>query len=266
MKIARILKSFVAIVLLIAAGTICAADNPTASLAAPSNALTPDQVKQVQQIIHDYLVKNPQILVEVSQALQQQEMTKTQAKAGQVISENAKALTGDNSPSMGNAAGKITIVEFFDYQCPHCKDMTKITDNLLKKNANIRIVFKEFPIFGNSSVMASKIALAAAKQGKYSEFHHALMAYQAKQGRLTTEEVMDVAKSVGLNIDQLKKDMNDSTIEDQLKANYELAQKLGIMGTPAFIVVSKDSNDKPVFIPGETTEENLQKAITDLSK
>jgi protein-disulfide isomerase len=280
-KIHRFLIKFLAVILISTIGMIAHAETanndnmamPTATSSSnPANGLNADQVKQ---IVREYLLSNPQILIEMTQALQQQEqqeMVKNQAKANETISSNLKTLMGEPnapSPTAGKTDAKVTVIEFFDYQCPHCKDMTKVVDQLMQKNPNIKVVFKELPIFGDSSKNASKIALAAAKQGKYSQFHHALMDYKAKNGRLTLDEVLEVAKSMGLDTAQLKKDMDSSEVNNQIKANYDLAQKLGIMGTPAFIVISKNveqGNAKPVFISGETSEESLQKAIDELGK
>jgi protein-disulfide isomerase len=237
------------------------------SSSAMANALSPDQVKQVQQVVHDYLVTNPQVLVEASDALQKQEMVKMEKNAKSAITSNAANIFADPaSPVAGNPNGKVTIVEFFDYQCPHCKDMAKIVEDIIESDKQVRVVFKELPIFGASSKYASQVALAAYKQGadKYLQFHNALM---AASNPLTSDKVMQIAKSEGLNMDQLKKDMNSNAVGQQIQNNFKLAQSLGIMGTPTFVIGKWEGNkaSKTSFVPGATTEGNLQKLIKQAS-
>jgi protein-disulfide isomerase len=237
----------------------------TASGALADNAsqFTPAQTQQIEQITHNYLVKNPQVLVEASQALQQQQMQQMEKAATKGISANAKDLFNNPaSPVVGNPNGTATVVEFFDYQCPHCKDMAPILDTLVKQDPQLRVVYKELPIFGETSEYAAKAALAAQKQGKYIEFHNALM---KDTNALSKDEVLKDAKAIGLNVDQLTKDMNDPTIAAQLKDNYALAKSLELVGTPAFIVGNRDGS-KTEFVPGTTTEQNLEQLIAKVRK
>jgi protein-disulfide isomerase len=220
-------------------------------------ALNSAQTKEIQQVVHDYLVNNPEVLVEASQALQRKEEMKMQSTARNAISQNAKNLFNDpGSPVIGNPNGATTIVEFMDYQCGHCKEMTPVMESLVKQNPGLRIVLKELPIFGETSDFAAKAALAAQKQGKFAAFHQALM---KSSGALSHDSVMQIAKSVGLNTEQLKQDMDDNTYSQQLKDNMQLAQALGLMGTPAFII--GNPNGKNAFVPGATSAENMQQLI-----
>ncbi|MFN7098284.1 MAG: DsbA family protein, partial [Gammaproteobacteria bacterium] len=192
---------------------------------------------QVQQIVHDYLLNNPQILVQVSQKLQQQQMQQmqqVQQNAQKVIPDISAQLFSDkSSPIGGNVNGDVTMVEFFDYQCPHCKDMAAIVGDLTKQDGNLKIVYKELPIFGADSQFAAAAALASMQQGKYDQFHNALMQAPAP---LTSDVVMQVAQANGLNVVQLQKDMNSDAVKQELKDNMQLAQKLKLMGTPAFVI------------------------------
>ena len=234
-----------------------------AALAQNSSSFNPNQTKEIQQIIHDYLVKNPQVLIEASQALQQQQMAQMQKTASKAITENARDLFNNStSPVVGNPNGDVTVVEFMDYQCPHCKEMNPVIDGLIKTDGNLRVVYKELPIFGATSEFAAKAALASIKQGKYQAFHAALM---ADQNPLSKDEVLKLAREVGLNTDKLSKDAEDTQISQQLKDNNALAQKLGLMGTPAFIVGRRDGS-KTAFIPGTTNQQSLQQLITQTRK
>ncbi len=230
--------------------------------AANTSTLSPGQEQQVQQIVHDYLLNNPQILIEVQQKLQEQQMQQMQ----QIQKEAAKVIPGitselfqsSSSPVAGNTAGDVTVVEFFDYQCPHCKDMSALIDDLMKQDPKLRVVYKEFPIFGNSSEYASKAALAAMKQGKYVAFHDALM--QTNES-LNKDKVLQIARSAGLNVEQLQQDMNSAAIAQELKTNKNLAKKLQLVGTPAFVIANTKNSSQSILIPGATNEEVLQGLI-----
>ncbi len=236
-----------------------------------SATFTPEQAQQIKTIVHDYLLKNPQILVEVSKKLQQQQAAKQEVKARKAITDNAAALFGDqNTPTVGNTDGNVTLVEFFDYQCIHCKMVSPVIDKLIKANPNLRVVYKSLPIFGKVSQMAAVAAMASIKQGKYNEFHEALM---AADKRLSAKVIMAIAKKAGLNTDELKKDMQSSVIKSELKQNFSLANALGIIGTPAFIIakyntktnaLEKNANGKSVFfVPGAAEQVYLQHRISE---
>lgn len=241
-----------------------------ASAADASNenqALSAGQVTQVKKVVHDYLVTNPQVLVEASMALQKQEVQKVEAKSQEAIVSNARQIFADAaSPIAGNPQGDVTVVEFFDYQCPHCKDMRPVLEKLLATDKNVRVVFKELPIFGASSRDASAAALAAQKQGadKYLKLHEALL---ATDNPLNKDKIMKAAQSVGLDTTKLAKDMNSTEVKKQLDDNFKLAQALGLMGTPTFIIsqwkVGAEGNSakNAQFIPGIVTAEKLQQLV-----
>jgi protein-disulfide isomerase len=232
-------------------------------VALAADSMSPEQQKQVEKIVHDYLISNPEVLIEASQALQQKQQQNAQQQAKAAILENAAQLFGGKLSVAGNPKGNVTLVEFFDYQCIHCKKMLPVVAELIKKNDNLRVIYKEFPIFGDSSETAAKVALAAAMQGKYMQMHEALLKLDQ---RLDDKLVMSTAKSVGLNMTTLQKDMDSQTVKDALAENRELAEKMHLMGTPAFVVASTpagqfDTKSEPTFIPGGASEEALQDLI-----
>ncbi|WP_298628355.1 DsbA family protein [uncultured Legionella sp.] len=225
--------------------------------------MTDAQKKEIEKVVHDYLLSNPEVLLEASQALQAKQQQNMQQQAQSAILENADQLFQGKLTTVGNPKGSVTIVEFFDYQCIHCKKMSPTLDSLIKKDSDLRVIYKEFPIFGKSSEMASKAALAAGMQGKYLQMHEALLKIEK---RLDEQSVMDAAKSVGLNMDKLKKDMDSKEVTDILEANRQLAEKLHLMGTPAFIVASTPdgkfkAGTEPSFIPGAASEDSLRELI-----
>ncbi|MBT4739734.1 MAG: DsbA family protein [Rhodospirillaceae bacterium] len=141
------------------------------------------------------------------------------------------------TPVMGNPDGNVTVIEFFDYQCPFCKAAEPRLKELVKSDGNIKFVIKDFPILSPVSIVASKAALAADMQGKHAEFHNALMGHR---GPLEDEaRVFKIAANVGLDIDRLKQDMNSTAVTDQLFENFNLARKMRINVVPGYIVDGK---------------------------
>jgi protein-disulfide isomerase len=169
-----------------------------------------------------------------------------------------------NDPIAGNPKGKITVVEFFDYQCSHCVSMAGVMASIMKDNPNVRIVFKEYPIRGPMSEFASRAALAANKQGKYYELSHALLTTNLA---LNENNIFDIAKSLGLNVSKMKTDMNSKSVKGQIYSNYNLARKLNINGTPAFFIGKTNTKDSKNlnFVLGEMSQTELQDAINKAS-
>ncbi len=244
---------------------LAAAVFSSANVAAASvpSALTPAQQQQMEKVVHDYLVNHPEVLVEASQVLQKKQQQEMQNQAQAAIVNQASDLFKPNMTMAGNLKGDVTLVEFFDYQCGHCKKMQPVVSTLIEKNKNLRVIYKEFPIFGKSSEFASQAVLAAARQGKYVQLQEALFKFDKP---LNDEAVLGAAKNVGLNIDQLKKDMASSAVKEELEQNRALAEKIHLMGTPAFIVAYTpmgqfDSKVAPAFLPGGASEAAMQEMI-----
>ncbi|EKD91984.1 MAG: outer membrane protein [uncultured bacterium] len=244
------------------AGTIPSAASPTpVPPQAPQPAapqFTADQVTQLHQIIRDYLVSNPNVLVQASQALQAQQEQKMQSVAIAAIQNNKTELFDDsNSPTLGSKTAAATLVEFYDYQCGHCKQMAPIIEKLIGSDKNLHVIFKELPIFGENSKFAAEAALASEKQGKFYVFHNLLL---SSNSALTKEKVMQLAKHAGLNIAKLKLEMRSPAIDNEIRANFKLAQALQLVGTPTF-VISNEAKTSFRYIPGGTSLDELQKQI-----
>lgn len=152
----------------------------------------------------------------------------------QLILGKTMALLNDPvTPVLGNPKGDVAVIEFFDYTCPYCKAVEPRLEKLLKDDKNVKLVIKEFPILTPESLVAAKVALAAQKQGKYEQYHQTLMNFK---GRLTNDVIFDTAKSVGLDVERVRRDMAAPEITDEIIANFNLARGLRIFQTPAFIV------------------------------
>jgi len=225
-----------------------------ASASAQQNETLTDRAK-TEQIIHDYLLAHPEVIIEAVEKYQkQQEQASAQKQAQALVDRRDELLHTPADPVIGNPTGDVTIVEFFDYRCPYCKSVAAGFIDLYDKDGKVRLVLKEFPILGPESEFASKAALASQKQGKYREFHLAMMTFK---GKMTDDDVRNLAKQVGLDVAKLEQDMKDPAIADTINRNYALAEALGIKGTPAFIVGNE-------LVPGAITADEMQKRIAAL--
>lgn len=223
-----------------------------------ADPLTPDQVQQIEKVIRDYLLRHPEVLVEAMQSLEAQQKLAEAEQNRARIGANRKALLEDpDSFVVGNPKGDVTVVEFFDYRCPYCKQVHPVVRDAVAKDGKVRLVLKEFPILGPDSLTASRAAVAALQQkNKYLAFHDALMGLR---GGLSEATILQTAKEAGLDTDKLKADMKDPRVDRILRANHALAETLAITGTPAFVV-----GDELVSgaLPPERLRELIQKART----
>ncbi len=218
------------------AAYLLAAFAPPASLAqqAPSATMDPSQVEAIEQIVRDYLLRNPEIVIEAAQAYQEKrKIAEAERQREAVASLSAVLMEDPDSPVIGNSEGDVTLVEFFDYRCPYCRRMAPDVLSLIESDPGVRVVMKEYPILGPESVEGARAALAAARQGKYQEFHFALI---MEPGDMSEAHIMATAEQVGIDTEQLRRDMQSSEINQMLARNRELGDALGITGTPALVV------------------------------
>ena len=214
-----------------ASGLVLYSASPQANAAEP---FSPDQKSALDLAIRDYIMANPEVIMESLNALQvREELAEKERQRATLARLQSEITNNENDPLLGNPDGDITVVAFFDYQCGYCKRMIGPTMQLLKQDPNIRWVMKEFPILGPASVTAASASIAADKQGLYREFHIALMKYR---GRLSDDIVFQTALEVGLDLDTLKVDMASPETEKTIRDATALARTLGIKGTPAFII------------------------------
>jgi protein-disulfide isomerase len=220
---------------------LCATALALAACSGPQQAAAPDAVdrmarQEVEAIVKNYLLENPEILVEA--------FTELDRRQSQESFE--RLISHDNDPSIGPKDAPVTIVEFFDYNCGYCKSANDwVLRQAGDKNGKVRVVFKEFPILRESSTLAAKAAFAADRQGKYREMHIALMRSRAlapmtEDGQEdlagTLKEIERLATSVGLNVPQLKKDMASDALAVKIDDVHREAAATGIEATPGFFV------------------------------
>ena len=198
----------------------------------------------IDTIIKKFLKKNPELL---KSTLDNYKVSLENQKKQHAIN----LLKGVNNPGVFSKQADITIYEFFDYNCGYCKSVVRTIMDVLSEDKKINFVFVEFPILSEQSYFAAKAALASKNQNLYNKFHISLMKIN---GRVNEEKVFSTAKKIGLDIDQLKKDINSPEIEQQLVKNREIAKLLGLNGTPAFIIGN-------IIYPGALNLNNLTKII-----
>lgn len=209
---------------------------------------------RIKELALEAIRENPQIIMEAVQLLEQQQAA-TQATAQADVLENQRQLLehDPNAPVLGNPEGDVTVVEFFDYNCPYCKRAMAEVQGLLDDDRNVRLVYREWPILGDGSVYAAKAALAARQQGKYEEFHWALMGLKE---RAEEASVMRVAEMIGLDIEQLRSDMASPEVQEHIDTSMRLTAALGFNGTPSFVI---GENLVPGFVEQEQLEALVEK-------
>jgi len=226
------------------AATIVMLSMPFTAFAAET--LSAAQKTEVEQVVREYLVKNPEVIIEAINELQRRDkLAEAERQRDAMKAMSSDLTTNPNDPVMGNPNGDVTMVEFFDYRCGFCKRVFDDVQTLLKEDGNIRYVLKEFPILGDDSVYASRASMAVwlHQRDFYAPFHGAMM---SNKGDLSTDKVMSLAEKAGVNTDALVAQMKDPTIDKTFAATQSQAQALSLTGTPAFIV---GDNIAPGAIP-----------------
>ena len=166
---------------------------------------SPAEVEKIQKIVHDYLQQHPEVVIDALQEYQKKQDAQKAEQARQTIAGVSDQLLKDaTNPVGGNPKGDVTIVEFFDYRCPYCKAVQPDLQKAVSTDGNVRLVYKEFPILGPESIVASRAALAAMAQGKYQPFHDKLIAFK---GNLDDAAIYSLAAEAGLDVRRLKADM-----------------------------------------------------------
>ena len=225
-----------------------------AGLSLPAAAADEMSEERVRQIVEQLLRERPEIIVEAITAYQQQQELAQQAAQRDALSARAKDLyerPGD--PFIGNPDAPITLVEFFDYRCGYCKRVLNDVVAVVEANDDVKVVFKEFPILGEASVIASRVALAVnlVAPEKYGEFHKKAM---SGRGSYSESALLQLADAMGIDAAAVKAKINSDEVSAAIIANHELAEQLGIRGTPAFVIGDQ-------VIPGAISRSALEQLI-----
>ncbi len=212
------------------------------SSAQPSRAqsVPPAQRAEIEKIIKNYLIANPEVLQEAFTELQKRQTLAEAEKHKTAVKSNAQALfSSSRQVVLGNSQGDVTMVEFFDYNCGYCKRALSDMLELLKSDTKLRVVLKEFPVLGEASMEAARVAVAVRMQDKtgkkYLDFHQKLFSQRGQIGRA---QALAAAKEAGLDMSRLEKDMTSDEIKSTLEESYKLADALGMSGTPSYVIGS----------------------------
>ncbi|MEC7794395.1 MAG: DsbA family protein [Pseudomonadota bacterium] len=205
----------------------------TALLPLPAVAEALDE-SRVKELVLQAIRENPEIVMEAVAILEKRKAGEQAVVQAETLKTQRNLIENDpNAPVLGNPDGDVTVVEFFDYNCPYCRRVKPEVQALLDADPNVRLVYREWPILGDGSVFAARAALAARKQGKYDAFHWAMM---ANKGRAEEASVMRIAEQVGLDLEQLRADMQAPEVQQHIATSMQLSQALGFSGTPSFVI------------------------------
>ncbi|MCX8282614.1 DsbA family protein [Phyllobacterium sp. 0TCS1.6C] len=221
------------------AGRTTAVSAPVQAAAQAQAAAPAIDKSEIEGIVRNYLINNPEVMIEVQTALTEKQEAAQLAASTEIIDKNKDQIFQSPMDAVfGNPQGDVTIVEFFDYNCGYCKRALPDMDALLKSDPKLRFVMKEFPILGPDSTRAHLVAKAfkTAMPDKYLEFHRALL---GSEGRATEETAMAVAVKLGADEKQLREIMQKPEIAGAFRTNFELASSLNITGTPSYIIGSE---------------------------
>jgi protein-disulfide isomerase len=238
---------------IIAAGSMLA----IVATSAPAFALDDSQKKEMGDFIREYLIQNPEVLVEAQTALEAKQQAQRTAQSGEAVAQyKDEIFQSPTDITLGNPKGDVTVVEFFDYNCGYCKHALSDMNTMLKTDKNIRFVLKEFPILGPDSVAAHRVANAVRliAPDKYPQFHQNLL---GSQEHASEETAMAVATALGIDEKAIRTSMADNPIDEQVRKTYQLANAIGITGTPTYVV-----GNEAVF--GAVGLDSLEEKVTNV--
>ena len=243
-----------------------------ATIAAFSNAQTgggagafdEKQKSEIETIVRDYLIANPEVILEAVRGLEERERARADELALEGARANLDALLADDGGftiASDPAKARVAVIEMFDYHCGYCKRAMGLVQDLAREDAAVKVVFRELPVLREESELAARAALAARAQGKYAELHFAMM---GASGVIDRARLKKIAADAGLDVARLEKDMEAPAVEKALEDTRRIADAMGVDGTPAFIIASLDGKFIRV-VPGYS-EEAIAEAIAEAKK
>jgi len=223
---------------------------------ARADSFSTAQRGDIEKIIREYLVSHPEVLQEAMAELEKRQQAAEAEKSKLAIKNNAQEIfNSTRQVTIGNPAGDVTLVEFFDYNCGYCKRALSDLLGIMKADSKVKVVLKEFPVLGPGSVEAAQVAIAVRMQDKtgkkYLEFHQKLL---GSRGQADKAHALAAAREVGLDMARLEKDMTSDEVKATIDENLKLAEALGMNGTPSYVVGSE-------VVVGAVGLESLQQKV-----
>jgi len=230
-------------------------------IVAPAQAqMSPAQRGEIESIVREYLIKNPEVLRDAFLELERRSKEEEEIQRRAAIEQlRGQIFNSRHQAVVGNPQGKVTLVEFYDYNCGFCKRGLEDVARLIKENPDLRVVLKEFPVLSQGSMEAAQVASAVRLQvspDRFWNFHHKLMSSRGSIGRA---QALAVAKEVGVDMARLTRDIDGPEVKAALAETMQLGESLGISGTPSY-VVGQD------VVVGAVGFESLQTRIANVRK
>lgn len=223
----------------------------------PASALDEAQKKEFGEFIREYLIENPEVMLEVQDALQKKQEEIRSQRSAEALSTNQDAIFNSAYDlAIGNPKGDVTVVEFFDYNCGYCRRAHADMEAVIEEDKNIRYVLKEFPILGPDSEAAHKVSDAVRKLSPdtYGAFFRAMM---TQDGRASEESAIAIAGELGIAEDAIRAKMNESPNTEQVQEAYQLATSLGITGTPSYVIGNET-------VPGAVGKDAIEAKVANI--
>lgn len=211
---------------------------------------------EMEGVVRNYIIENPEIIADAINELRRRQARADEEDSRQQIATRQDDIFHDAASVATAETGTVNVAEFFDYNCGYCRQSHENTKKLQAKDG-VRFVFKEFPILGPGSVAAAKAAIASIRQGhdKYIAFHDAMMTHP---GHVDGDVAMQVAATVGLDVEKLKADMAKPEVQETIDRNMALAQAIGVSGTPSFVIGDE-------LVPGAAEYSHLESVVDEQS-
>lgn len=241
----------------LALGAMLALGTALPAAAFDIKAMTPDEKAAFGAAVREYLMENPDVLIDMSQALESQQYAQQAQADVKMLKDNHDAIYDDGYSWVGgNPQGDVTVVEFMDYRCGYCRKANPEVEELIRADGNIRFILKEFPILGEASLTSSKFAIAVKNLGgdaAYKTAHDALMELR---GEPTESTLAALAKKLNLDAAKVKAEMETPEVMTVIQKNHDLAEALQIQGTPMFVIGD-------TLVRGYVPLDGMQKIVAD---
>lgn len=219
------------------AGLVALAASAGSARAQSGPGFTGPQKEEIGRVVREYLLANPEVLQDAIAVLERRQTEAQKAMQAKTLRDSRETLLrAQYDTVVGNPSGDVTVVEFFDYNCPYCKSALGDLQGLMKGDPKLRVVLKDLPVLGPESLEAHRVAIAAKQQlsgDKAFDFHSRLLSIR---GRINGERALGLAREMGLDMARLQRDIDGPLVKTAVEETRQLGEQLGISGTPAYVI------------------------------